>query len=346
MGGDLGPAAVVEGAAWLSLEREDIHSVLVGPQDVVGPLLDSLHYDPARLALHHATDWVRPETRPDQQLGEETAKSIEEACGLVARGEADAVVTAGSTGGAILAAAESLGRISGVRRAALAAVIPTERSHGPRDDPFALLLDVGATVQATAEDLIAFAVMGSAYAAVVSGNEAPKVALLSNGQEAHKGPPAVVEAHRQLRELDFLSFVGNVEGLDIPRGTVDVIVTDGYLGNVLVKVLEGIGEVVADLARDAYARKFLWRLGLTLLSSGVREVEALIDWESYGGAPILGFRQPIIKAHGRSGPRAIANACRVAHKVCLSPMVGEIEAAMARLSLAGQASESGGKGRG
>jgi glycerol-3-phosphate acyltransferase PlsX len=154
------------------------------------------------------------------------------------------------------------------------------------------------------------------------------VALLSNGTEPHKGPPEVVEAHRMLAELQDFHFAGNVEGLDIPRGTVDVVVTNGFLGNVMLKMLEGIGEVIADLASDAYARKFLWRLGLTMLSSGIKEA---LDWESYGGAPVLGFMQPVIKAHGRSRARAVANALRVAAKAARSDMVRVVERALAQL---------------
>ena len=218
-----------------------------------------------------------------------------------------------------------------MRRAALAAVTPTELTHGPKEDPFSLLLDVGATLHASAEDLVTFAVMGSAYAAAISGNSSPKLALLSNGAEPEKGPPEVVEAHRILAAMDSLNFAGNVEGLDIPRGSVDVVVTSGFLGNVVLKMVEGIGEVISDLASDAYARKFLWRLGLTMLSSGIREIESVMDWESYGGAPILGFRHPVIKAHGRSRSRALGNACKVAAKAARSDMVRIVEASLADL---------------
>ena len=125
--------------------------------------------------------------------------------------------------------------------------------------------------------------------------------------------------------------MGNVEGLDIPKGTVDVVVTGGFLGNVILKMLEGFGAVISDLAADAYARKFLWRLGLTMLSSGLKQIQTVMDWEQYGGAPILGFAQPIIKAHGRSRARAISNACRVAAKASRSDMVSTIQRAVAEL---------------
>jgi glycerol-3-phosphate acyltransferase PlsX len=331
MGGDHGPGEAVAGAAALSLERPDLHTILVGDVAQIGPLLDDLSYDPGRLSVRHTSHWVRPDEHPREAMEAFPDVSIVEACELVAEGRAQAVVTSGSTGAAILAAARRLGRIPGVRRAALAAVTPTEQRHGPHQDPFALLLDVGATLHVSAHDLVTFAIMGSAYAAAISGNDRPRVALLSNGTEPHKGPPEVVEAHRMLAEMTEIEFAGNVEGLDIPRGSVDVVVTGGFVGNVILKMLEGIGEVIADLASDAYARKFLWRLGLTMLSSGIKQIEAVMDWESYGGAPILGFCQPIIKAHGRSRSAAMANACKVAAKAARSDMVRTVERAIAQL---------------
>ena len=331
MGSDHGAREAVAGAALLSLEREDLHTYLVGDGDELSTLLDGLSYDPARLAVVHAATRVEQADSPRIILDEKTDASIVVACDLVAQGRAQAVVTAGNTGAAILAAARGLGRIPGVRRAALAAVTPTERRHGPKEDPFALLLDVGATLDASARDLVTFAIMGSAYAAAVSENPRPRLALLSNGAEEHKGPKEVVAAHAILKNLEAIDFAGNVEGLDIPRGTVDVVVTGGFLGNVVLKMLEGFGEVIADLATDAYARKFRWRLGLTMLSSGIKHIEAVMDWQSYGGAPILGFTQPVIKAHGRSRARAIANACRVAAKAARSDMVKHVEAALASL---------------
>lgn len=328
MGGDHGPGEAVRGAAELSLSREDIAIILVGDGPQVAELLDACSYNPSHLSIHHAADWVAQDEKPSVALGAKPEASILVACREVAAGRADAVVTAGSTGAAILAADSCLGRIPGVHRAALAAVTPTELTHGPKEDPFALLLDVGATLHATAGDLVTFAVMGSAYASAISGNDNPRLALLSNGSEPEKGPPEVVEAHRILAAMPSLNFAGNVEGLDIPRGTVDVVVTSGFLGNVVLKMVEGIGEVISDLASDAYARKFLWRLGLTMLSSGIREIESVMDWTSYGGAPILGFRHPVIKAHGRSGSRALGNACKVAAKAARSDMIRVIEEAL------------------
>ena len=199
----------------------------------------------------------------------------------------------------------------------------------------ALMLDVGATLNCTAEDLKGFAVMGSAYSRIISDIGRPRVALLSNGSEANKGTPNIVEAHAALAAFsagdgrNALEFAGNVEGLDIPRGTVDVVVCEGFVGNVVLKMLEGVSEVVSDLARDAYARRFLWRLGLTKLSQGIRQIRTKTDWKQYGGAPVLGFDQVVIKAHGRSNARAIRNALKVAAKAVDRDLSGEIKRTMA-----------------
>ena len=314
MGGDHGLKEAVAGAAMLSLEDRPVQTLLVGDAEAIQAHLAELRYDPRWLQVIPASGCVGMAEKPRAALDALPDCSINVAARLVRDGEADALVSAGHTGATILAASDHFERLPGVRRTALAAVYPTEQRHGPRGDPFALMLDVGATLHATAEDLVAFAVMGSAYARIISDNDAPRAALLSNGTEPNKGTAAIVEAHRLLLDIPSVNFVGNVEGLDIPRGTVDVIICEGFLGNVVLKMLEGVSEVVADLAKDAYARKFLWRLGLTMLSQGIRQLRSMTDWKQYGGAPVLGFDNVVIKAHGRSNARAIRNAVKVAAK--------------------------------
>lgn len=332
MGGDHGLASTVAGAARLSLEDVPVRVLLVGDSNAITEALADLPHDPSWLQVVHAEGGcVGMGDKPRDALLAAPDCSINVACRLLRDGQADALVSAGNTGATILAAAQHLKRLPGVRRTALAAVYPTEQRHGPKGDPFALMLDVGATLDATAEDLVGFAVMGAAYARVISDNENPRVALLSNGTEANKGPASIVAAHAVLSELPGIHFHGNVEGLDIPRGTVDVIVCNGFLGNVVLKMLEGVSEVVSDIARDAYARKFLWRLGLTMLSQGLRQIRQMTDWKQYGGAPVLGFDRVVIKAHGRSTPRAIRNAIKVAAKAVERDLSGQIERGMAPL---------------
>ncbi len=329
MGPDAGPSVVVEGAAQVSREEAPIRTILVGDGVEIQALLKRQSYDRTRVEIVNTTDWVRQDEKPAVALDARPGCSALVAADLVAKGEADALVGAGSTGALILASSRKLERVEGVRRCALATVHPTEQQHGPHDDPFALMLDVGATLTVDAQDLVSFAVMGSAYSRIISSIEKPRVALLSNGTEPTKGTAAIVEAHAILAGMPSINFVGNVEGLDIPRGTVDVVVCEGFLGNVVLKMLEGVSEVVSDIAKDAYARKFLWKLGLMMLSEGIRQIRTMTDWRQYGGAPVLGFSKPVIKAHGRSNAWAIRNAIRVARKTVERDLGGTIRAGLA-----------------
>jgi len=331
MGGDHAPDEVVQGAAEASLQLSAAEIILVGDAAVVGRILPRLRHDGARVRVHHAPDRIEMDEKPAEALAAKPEASIAVAAELVARGEGDALVSAGNTGASVLACARSWKLLDGVRRAALAAVFPTELRRGEKDDPFSLILDVGATVDATAEDLVGFAIMGSAYAKLVSSNRRPRVALLSNGTEATKGPPEIIAANAALVETTELNFIGNIEGLDIPRGVADVIVTSGFTGNIVLKMLEGVSETVVRLARYAHKERLAWRLGLVALSSAIDQLKSITDWQQYGGAPLLGFQHPFIKAHGRSNARAITNAIKVAHKALVGNLTGNIARTMAEL---------------
>ncbi len=266
--------------------------------------------------------------KPAVALDENPYCSVLAAARLVAQGEADALVSAGNTGAVILAASRTFQRLPGVRRVGLAAVYPTVEKHGPHQDPFGLMLDVGATLSCSAGDLVAFAVMGSAYSRTISDIERPRVALLSNGSEPTKGTPAIVEAHQRLRDLDSVELIGNAEGLDIPRGSADVIVCEGFVGNIVLKMLEGVSDVAKDMARAAYGSKLRYKLGLGMLAKGIRKIKDMTDWKQYGGAPIVGFDRLVIKAHGRSNARAVRNALKVAAKTVERDLTQEIRAGM------------------
>lgn len=331
MGGDHAPEAIVQGAAEASLQLTTAEIILVGDSAVLGRLLPRMRHDGARVRVHHAPTFVEMDEKPSEALAAKPEASIAVAADLVARGEGDALVSAGNTGASVLACARRWTLLEGVTRAGLAAVYPTELRRGEKDDPFSLILDVGATVDVTAEDLVGFAVMGSAYAKLVSRNRRPRVALLSNGTEPNKGPAAVVAAHAALVETTELNFIGNIEGLDIPRGVADVVVTSGFVGNVVLKMLEGVSETVVRLARYAHKERLAWRLGLVALSSAIDQLKNVTDWQQYGGAPLLGFTHPFIKAHGRSNARAVANAIKVAHKALAGNLCGNIARTMAEL---------------
>ncbi len=331
LGGDHAPDEVVLGAAEASLALTGAEIILVGDAGVLGRLLPRMRHDGARVRVHHAAHHVEMDERPAEALAAKPDASIAVAVDLVARGEGDAVVSAGNTGASVLACTRAWPLLANVSKAALAAVYPTELRRGERDDPFSLILDVGATVDATADDLVAFALMGTAYAKLVSSNRRPRVALLSNGSEPGKGPATVVAAHARLVEATELNFIGNIEGLDIPRGVADVIVTSGFVGDVVLKMLEGVGETIVRLARYAHKERLAWRLGLVALGSAIDQLKTVTDWQQSGGAPLLGFQHPFIKAHGRSDARSIANAIKLAHKSLAGNLAGNIARVMAEL---------------
>jgi glycerol-3-phosphate acyltransferase PlsX len=333
MGGDHAPGEIIKGAAEASLNLPDTELILVGDGAAIGRVLPQCRHDGGRVRVHHAPSFVHMDEKPSEAIAARPDASIVVAADLVARGDGDALVSAGNTGASVLACARRWELIPGIRRSALAAVYPTELRRGEKNDPFSLILDVGATIDARAEDLVAFALMGATYAQIISHNPRPRVALLSNGTEAGKGPAAVVQAHELLMEATNLNFIGNIEGLDIPRGVADVVVCSGYVGNVVIKMLEGVSATVLSLARYAYKEKLLWRMALAMLSSGISRLKQITDWEQYGGAPLLGFNNLFVKAHGRSRQGAIANAIRVADKALREELCKTIEDGIKQLEL-------------
>lgn len=328
MGGDHGPGPVVEGACEAArVTRAELE--LVGDPALIEPLVAKFGDPDRRLRIVPAEGAIAMDAKPRPALEAQPQASLPVAARRVAEGGGRyAMVSSGNTGAVVLSCASAFKRIPGVRRTALAAVMPTEKRRGEKDDPFSLVLDVGATLRVDAEDLATFAVMGSTYASIVSKNSSPRVALLSNGTEASKGLPEIVAAHALIRELPDIRFVGNIEGLHLPRGAADVVVCDGFTGNITVKMLEGIFEGIIDMARYAQRSKMTWRFGLWLLENGIKRLKEVTDWQQYGGAPILGFDRLCIKAHGRSGARAIRNAIRVAERCLAQDLCVRIEAGL------------------
>jgi len=322
MGGDAGPAEVVKAAAAISRETE-IEVVLVGDRNIVQPLLERQEYRPETLALQHAPEAIGMAEEPHEAVRAKPKASLCVAAELVARGEADAFVTAGNTGATVLACARSFRMLPGIRRAALASVYPRQTEY-PGQDRFALLLDVGATVRCGATELVQFALMGSAYAKRISKVPSPRVALLNMGAEENKGGEVMVETYRRLTVLPSVNFAGNIEGHELAKGKADVIVCEGFVGNIVLKLLEGLSELLDELVGSAARESWRYRFGLRVLESGIGRLRELTDYTKYGGAPILGFEHLAIKAHGRSGAQAIGNAVKVAAKAVRDGVVREI----------------------
>jgi glycerol-3-phosphate acyltransferase PlsX len=308
-GADEGPAAVAEGVG-----RSGLAVLLFGPQaEIRGPagaLAEVVDAPETVKAGEEAVAAVR--SKPDA--------SIVQAARAVGEGRADALVSAGSTGPTLAAATVSIKRLHGVFRPALAVLLPVP--GGP-----VLLLDAGANVEVRPEHLVQFAYMGACFMEAVVGVERPKVGLLSVGEEAGKGTPDVVTAHERLAARD-LNFIGNLEGFDIPAAGADVVVADGFTGNVALKVLEGTVRELSGEIRSRIRSGAGSSLGGLLIRGKMREVRDELDPERVGGAILLGLRKPVVVAHGSFGPVGIAHAVRLARRAVDEDMVGRTAAAL------------------
>jgi glycerol-3-phosphate acyltransferase PlsX len=272
----------------------------------------------------HAPEVISMDEHPVTAVRSKRHASIPVGLDLVARGEADAFVTAGNTGAAMAAAVLRLKRLEGIDRPALALPFPTPQG-------VCLLLDVGANSDARAHNLVQFAFMGVIYTEGVLGIRDPRVALLSIGEEESKGNLLVQEAHRRLKEAPF-RFIGNIEGKDLPAGVADVVVTDGFVGNVLIKFAEGASSAIVQAIRTEL-RTSWWTSLLALgLAPAFSRVRRRMDYAEFGGAPLLGINGVCIIAHGRSNPRAIRNAIRVAAESVHGSVVERIRAGVAEVA--------------
>ena len=312
MGGDKAPAEPVAGAV-LAARDLKISVSLVGPYDVVAAELGRHRASQLPIDIVDAPDVIDMAEHPVQAVRRLKESSMNVAVRLVKTGAASGFVSAGNTGAAMVSAVFGLGRLPGIERPALATIFPTARGH-------CLILDIGANTDCRPEHLVQFGRMGERYSRLVLGVSRPRVGLLSNGEEESKGNRLVQEAHVLLKDADF-NFVGNVEGKDITRGVADVVVCDGFVGNVLVKLAEGIGEFTFSLMRQEIKASPMGLLGAVLLGPALRRIKRRVDYQEYGGAPLLGVAGVVIVAHGRSNALAIRNAIRVANQAAQSNLL-------------------------
>jgi len=302
MGGDNAPASVVEGAV-LAARGEPIDLILVGDQTAVSAEL-ARHAPASNIRVVHAPTTVGMEESPALVVRRRRDSSIWRATELVAHGDAQAVVSAGHTGASMATAFFLLGTLQGVERPAIATILPT--LHGN-----AVLLDVGATVDSKPQHLVQFAIMGQVYAQRMLSKPSPRVGLLSIGEEDTKGNELTKEAFKLLKQ-SAVNFIGNVEGRDVYTGDADVIVCDGFIGNVALKISEGLAEAIMQVLRREITQSIGGRVGFLLLRPAFRRFKRRVDYAEYGGAPLLGINGVSIICHGRSSPKAIMNAVRVA----------------------------------
>jgi glycerol-3-phosphate acyltransferase PlsX len=313
MGGDFAPAQVVQGAAQAATEF-GIDISLVGLPSAVQPLLDS-H---PRLQLVPCSQVITMEEHPAQSVRAKTDSSISVCARLCKEERADGWISAGNSGAILAAALFIQGRIKGIERPALGSIVPTQNG-------FAYFLDVGANVDSKPEYMVQFALMGAVYAREMLGLANPRVGLLSNGEEEGKGDELVRETTSRLKGvLD--GFIGNVEPKDIYGARADVIVADGFVGNVAIKMAEATAEFLFRNLREEIPKTMRGKLGGMLIRPGVRQLRRRVDWREFGGAPLLGIDGVAVVAHGRSDARAIKNAIRVTRDAVQNQLVGKIRA--------------------
>src|SRR4051812_1697039 len=306
MGGDHHPKPEVEGAIQAT-KAFDVKVILVGREDVVRKELDRhTGWDELPISIQHASERITMEDSVGRSVRAKKDSSIRVASRLVHKGLAQGLVSAGNTGAVMATAKMVQGMLLGVDRPALASAFPTLNGKP------AIMLDVGANVDCTPQMLAQFAVMGNAYSRVIFHTARPRVGLLSIGEEEHKGNALTHDATPLLKELCHLNFVGNVEGQDVYTGSVDVIVCDGFVGNVALKVSEGLVDVIRQMLKQSMKATVTRKVGAFLAQGAFSEFKKRVDYSEYGGAPLLGLNGICMVCHGRSNAKAIRNAIRIA----------------------------------
>ncbi|MFH1858184.1 MAG: phosphate acyltransferase PlsX [Candidatus Omnitrophota bacterium] len=303
MGGDHAPEVVVEGALLAVREYQDLEVVLVGRRDLLTRELSKAEPHP-RIYIHHAAEVVEMAESAAKSVRKKRDASIIVAADLVRQKAAEAVVSAGHTGASVVATTLSWGLLEGIDKPGIAIAYPTLSGAS-------VLIDIGANIDAKPEHLLQYAIMGSIFANVILRKEAPRVGLLNIGEEESKGPDFMKETHRLLGGSP-LNFIGNVEGRELFLGNVDVIVCDGFVGNIVLKVTESLAENTNILLRRELRGGMLSRVGGLLIKSSLSRLKKRLDYAEFGGAPLLGVNGICMIGHGSSSAKAIKNAIRVA----------------------------------
>ena len=318
MGTDYGPAEIIKGVLQ-AVSEYGCDVVLVGDQEVIRRELAREHQENnPRVTIHHASQVIEMQDHPGISVKKKKDASIVVATHLLHEKECDALVSSGSTGAAVASALFGLGRIRGIERPAIATVIPNVKGA-------TVLVDSGAKVDAKPEQLVQNAIMGSIYAELQLGIPQPRVGLLNIGEEETKGNEQCLATYPLLKKDPHIYFIGNVEGRDINKGTVDVVVCDGFVGNVVLKTMEGLAAAVMEILKKTLMESGLFaKLGALLMKPALLRMKKQMDASEYGGALLMGVRAPFIICHGSSKAKAIKNAVRVAIELTQKDVVGRI----------------------
>ena len=315
MGGDHAPQAPIE-AGVQAAKVLDVDIVFVGKTDVLQAELRKYQYPAEKIRIVHAETLISNHEEPAKAVRSKKDSSIVIAANLLKDGEGDALLSMGNTGALLAAGLLIVGRIKGILRPALATLLPSAK--GPK-----MLIDAGANSNCKPENLVQFGIMGSIYMSGVMDIKNPTVGLMSNGEEEGKGDELTKETYPLLQQAP-VNFIGNIEGRDVMEGNADVITCDGFVGNVILKTVEGMGSVVGSEIKNLFTRNLLTKLGAAFVMKGIKDFRKKMDYREYGGAPLLGTKKPVIKGHGSSDAKAVFNAIRQAKKFVETGMIDEI----------------------
>ncbi|NMP36698.1 MAG: phosphate acyltransferase PlsX [Clostridiales bacterium] len=316
-GGDNAPLEILKGCAD-AVKELGVEIIAVGKENEIKKCASENGISLENITIHDAPDVMK---MTDDPLGiRHASNQTSMAIGLrmLAAGEGDAFVSAGSTGALVVGGTFIVKRIKGIKRAAIASVMPSEKQ------PF-MLIDSGANLDCTPETLVQFATMGNIYMHNILGVASPRIGLANIGTEETKGTPLYVEAYKLLKECDF-NFIGNAEVRDIPAGVCDVVVADGFTGNVILKMYEGVASSIAHRVSALFKKNAVSKLAAALVMGGIKDFKKQMDYKEFGGAPLMGLRKPVIKAHGSSDARAFKNAVRQAKDFSEKGVISQIEA--------------------
>lgn len=326
MGGDKAPVETIKGAVLALKEFKNIELVLVGKKEIIKNELLKYKYDEARIEIRDAREVIEMDEEPMTAVKGKKDSSMNIALELVKNNEAAACVSAGNTGALISASQLKLKRIKGISRPAITTVFPTKKGH-------MVVLDVGANADCRPEFLDHFAILGSKYAEIVLGISSPKVALLNIGEEEGKGNEITREAYEVLKEQKDVNFVGNIEPHKMMNGDVDVVVTDGYTGNIVLKTAEGIGKYIVEFLKTEIKSSFIAKIGALFLIRVFKKMKKQMDSSEYGGAIFLGLNHISVKAHGGSDAKAIKNAIKAAMKFIETDFVEKVKIEIEKLEV-------------